>query len=90
MIPSSIEILHDLENHEHSETICTSVGEQHIHKENLDCDELVISGFHYRMDEEARTMWIRDAIWTAMYEYVFFLFTPVTQLMTGELVDFNS
>ena len=39
MIPSSIEILHDLENHEHSETICTSVGEQHIHKESLDCDE---------------------------------------------------
>lgn len=45
--------------------------------------------FHYRMDEEARLMWIRDAIWTAMYEYVFFLFTPVTRLMTGDLVEFE-
>lgn len=45
--------------------------------------------FHYRMDEEARLMWIRDALWTAMYEYVFFLFTPVTRLMTGELIEFE-
>jgi hypothetical protein len=39
MIPTSIEILHDLENHEHSHTVCTSVGEQHIHIQSLDCDE---------------------------------------------------
>lgn len=37
MIPSSIEILHNLENHEH--TICTSVSEHHIHKQDLDCNE---------------------------------------------------
>ena len=47
------------------------------------------AAFHYRMDEEAWLMWVRDAIWTAMYEYVFFLFTPVTRLMTGELVEFE-
>jgi hypothetical protein len=45
--------------------------------------------YHYRMDEEAKEMWLRDAIWTAMYEYTFFLFTPVTRLMTGELVEFG-
>ena len=45
--------------------------------------------FHYRMDEDSKLMWIRDAIWTSMYEYVFFLFTPVTRLMTGELVEFK-
>ena len=39
MIPTSIEILHDLENHDHSETICTSTGEQHIHIDSIDCDE---------------------------------------------------
>jgi hypothetical protein len=39
MIPTSIEILHDLENHEH--TICTSANEHHIHKQSLDCE-----GFH--------------------------------------------
>jgi hypothetical protein len=37
MIPTSIEILHDLEGHEH--TVCTSENEQHIHKDSLDCDE---------------------------------------------------
>ncbi|MCI2227973.1 hypothetical protein MC378_02255 [Polaribacter sp. MSW13] len=37
MIPVSIEILHDLENHEH--TVCTSIGEHHIHKQNVNCDE---------------------------------------------------
>lgn len=35
--PTSIEILHDLENHEH--IICTSLSDQHIHKKSLDCDE---------------------------------------------------
>lgn len=35
MIPTSIEILHDLENHEHS--VCTSTSEHHIHKQHLDC-----------------------------------------------------
>ncbi len=37
MLPASIEILHDLENHEH--TVCTSFGEQHIHKKDINCDE---------------------------------------------------
>ena len=37
MIPTSIGILHDLENHEH--TTCISINEQHIHKQSLDCDE---------------------------------------------------
>lgn len=37
MLPASIEILHDLENHEHN--VCTSVGEQHIHKQNINCGE---------------------------------------------------
>ncbi len=37
MIPTSIEILHDLENHEH--TVCTSSTENHIHKQDIDCDE---------------------------------------------------
>ena len=37
MIPISIEALHVLENHEH--TIGTSIGEHHIHKESLNCDE---------------------------------------------------
>ena len=46
--------------------------------------------FHFRMEESTWLMWVRDAIWTAMYEYVFFLFTPVTRLMTGELVEFEN
>ena len=37
MIPTSIEILHDLENHEH--ITCISKNTQHIHKQSLDCDE---------------------------------------------------
>ncbi len=37
MLPSSIEIMHGLENHEH--TICTSIGEHHIHEQAVDCDE---------------------------------------------------
>ena len=37
MIPTSIEILHQFENHEHA--VCTSQNEQHIHQESLDCDE---------------------------------------------------
>jgi hypothetical protein len=37
MIPTSIEILHDLNNHEHR--ICTSIGEHHIHKQSIDCKE---------------------------------------------------
>jgi hypothetical protein len=45
--------------------------------------------FHYRMGESEWLMWVRDAIWTAMYEYAFFLFTPVTRLMTSELVEFS-
>ncbi|QNM86165.1 hypothetical protein H9W90_03335 [Polaribacter pectinis] len=38
MIPTSIQVMHELENHEH--TICTSVGDQHIHAQDLDCDEI--------------------------------------------------
>ncbi|MEO9569983.1 MAG: hypothetical protein ABJH82_07895 [Polaribacter sp.] len=38
MIPTSIEILHVLENHEHS--VCTSINEHHIHKQHLDCADL--------------------------------------------------
>lgn len=37
LIPTSIELLHELENHEH--VICTSVNDHHIHKQDLDCDE---------------------------------------------------
>lgn len=37
MIPSSIQIAHALENHEH--TICTSVDEHHIHIETIECIE---------------------------------------------------
>ena len=37
MIPTSIEILHDLENHEHN--VCTSISEHHLHKQHLDCAE---------------------------------------------------
>lgn len=37
-IPSTIQVLHAFENHEH--TVCKSVGEHHIHKQELDCSEL--------------------------------------------------
>lgn len=37
MIPTSIQVLHEFENHEH--TVCISIGEHHIHKQDLDCDE---------------------------------------------------
>lgn len=37
MIPTSIEILHDLDNHVH--TVCTSSAENHIHKQDIDCNE---------------------------------------------------
>ncbi|QOD61172.1 hypothetical protein H9I45_01630 [Polaribacter haliotis] len=37
MLPVTIEVLHDLEEHEH--TVCTSIGEQHLHKQDLDCDQ---------------------------------------------------
>lgn len=38
MIPTSIEIVHDLQNHEH--TVCTSASltDQHIHVDSLECD----------------------------------------------------
>jgi len=45
--------------------------------------------FTWRMPDDQWLMWVRDVIWTAMYEYVFFLFTPVTRLMTGDLVEFS-
>jgi hypothetical protein len=35
MIPTSIQILHELENHNHS--VCTSKVEQHIHEKEIDC-----------------------------------------------------
>lgn len=37
MLPTSIQILHELENHEHS--VCKAIGEYHIHKQEVDCDE---------------------------------------------------
>jgi hypothetical protein len=37
MIPASLQIVHALENHEH--VICTSLIEQHLHEENLDCGD---------------------------------------------------
>lgn len=36
--PISIQILHALENHEH--TVCISKVEKHIHKQNFNCKEL--------------------------------------------------
>ena len=36
MIPSSIEILHALDNHEHP--VCHSKFKTHIHEQNLACD----------------------------------------------------
>tara|TARA_R110001592_G_scaffold216203_2_gene469782 strand:+ start:104 stop:418 length:315 start_codon:yes stop_codon:yes gene_type:complete len=36
--PLSIQILHVLENHEH--TVCTSKVEKHVHKQSFDCKEL--------------------------------------------------
>ena len=37
MIPTSIQIMHELENHEH--TVCNSINVQHIHELDNDCDE---------------------------------------------------
>lgn len=37
MMPTSIEVFHELEKHEH--TICISVGENHIHNQDIDCDD---------------------------------------------------
>ncbi|WP_158837955.1 hypothetical protein [Polaribacter sp. L3A8] len=37
MLPTSIEIIHNLENHEH--TVCTSVTEHHIHEQHFSCAE---------------------------------------------------
>ena len=42
MIPTVIEVLHDLQNHEH--TVCISANEHHIHNKSLDCD-----GFHKQL-----------------------------------------
>lgn len=65
MLPTSIEILHDLENHEH--TICTSTTEQHIHKQNLDCDE-----FHKQITFYAFNFPTRlDVIPTHFYTSIF-------------------
>ena len=40
MLPTSIEIIHDLENHEH--IVCSSQNDHHIHIEDLDCNEFQI------------------------------------------------
>ena len=45
--------------------------------------------FTYKLRDEMRTTWIRDFLWTVWYEYAFFNFTPVTQFLTGEIIDFE-
>lgn len=43
--PLSIQILHVLENHEH--TVCTSKVEKHLHKKDFDCKVDLIRQNHY-------------------------------------------
>lgn len=47
------------------------------------------SSFSYSMAPEMTRTWIRDFVWTTWYEYAYFPITPVTRLMTGELVEFE-
>lgn len=65
MIPTSIEILHELENHKHA--VCTSIGEQHLHEQDLDCDD-----FHKQLTVfSAKIVSNLDVIPTHYYTSVF-------------------
>ena len=65
MIPTSIEILHDLENHEH--TICNAANEHHIHKQSLDCDEFHKHITFFSFDFSSKS----DVIPTHFYTSIF-------------------
>ena len=45
--------------------------------------------FEFDLDQSMRWTWMRDYVWTVWYEYTFFPFTPVTQFLTGNLVEFE-
>jgi len=57
MIPTLIETIHDLENHQH--TICISAYEHHLHKESLDCEEfhkqIIFFSFEFSSDTDIIT-----------------------------------
>ena len=65
VLPSSLVILHDLQNHEH--VICTSIGEYHIHKPSLDCDEFQKQLTIYSMQFTSNYDVIPDHIYATIF-----------------------
>ncbi|MGB0880021.1 MAG: hypothetical protein ACPGTO_05595 [Polaribacter sp.] len=63
--PTLVEVIHDLENHEH--TVCMSDSEHHLHKKSLDCKEFhkQITFFSYEFSSGI------DAIPTHFYTTIF-------------------
>lgn len=45
--------------------------------------------FTYNLKPEMKKTWMRDFVWTVWYEYAFSMFTPVTQYLTGKIVEFE-
>lgn len=37
LVPTSIQLIHELENHEHA--VCSSINEHHFHQNDINCDE---------------------------------------------------
>ncbi len=50
MLPMSIGMAHAF--HDHDNTICSALGEKHIHKETIDCDQL-----HYFSQTPSHEVW---------------------------------
>jgi hypothetical protein len=45
--------------------------------------------FEYKLEGDKRAMWLLDYIWTVLYEYAYFDITPVTNYITGSLIQFD-
>lgn len=69
MIPTSITILHALENHEH--TVCTSVDEHHIHTQEINCDE-----FHKQLTVFSKDFTLNHNVIPAHYYQTIFIDKP--------------
>ncbi len=62
--PLSIQILHVLENHEH--TVCTSKIEKHVHKKDFDCKIELIRQNHYFITNNSFQLNINTSITTTI------------------------
>ncbi|MDD7914236.1 hypothetical protein [Polaribacter ponticola] len=65
MLPTSIEIIHDLENHEH--IVCSSQNDHHIHIEDLDCNEFHKQITFFSLDFPANLDVIPKRFYTSLF-----------------------